>query len=184
MNGARTALNAPGRATAGIRPPGPVFRESGPWAVARRGAREARLVTFSENFDGRLAHLGVVDLAEAVDQLDPLLGLEHRVDLLGGLACSRRRAAASRRGCGRRGRPCASVLSAPSKVISEMIWCGFIVPWRVSRRWIVRSVIEPGPWWPRIGMPLIAAMSTAVPVECSETLPDVGQVAVAALAAR
>ena len=53
-----------------------------------------------------------------------------------------------------------------------MIWCGFIVPWRVSRRWIVRSVIEPLPWWPTIGMPLIAAMSTALPVECSETLPD------------
>src|SRR3954463_12066857 len=35
------------------------------------------------------------------------------------------------------------------------------------------SVIEPGPWWPRIGMPLMAAMSTAVPVECSLTLPDV-----------
>ena len=53
-----------------------------------------------------------------------------------------------------------------------MIWCGFIVPCRVSSRWIVSSVIEPGPWWPRIGTPLIAAMSTAVPVECSDTLPE------------
>ena len=53
-----------------------------------------------------------------------------------------------------------------------MIWCGFIVPWRVSRRWIVTSVIEPEPWWPMIGTPLIAAMSIAVPVECSETLPE------------
>ena len=33
------------------------------------------------------------------------------------------------------------------------------------------SVIEPSPWWPRIGMPLTFAMSTASPVECSETLP-------------
>ena len=66
----------------------------------------------------------------------------------------------------------ASVLSAPSKVISEMIWSGFIVPWSVSRRWIVRSVIEPLPWWPMIGMPLTIAMSTALPDECWETLPE------------
>ena len=53
-----------------------------------------------------------------------------------------------------------------------MIWCGFIVPWRVSRRWIVRSVIDPLPWVAGvIVMPLIAAMSTALPVECSDTLP-------------
>ena len=69
----------------------------------------------------------------------------------------------------------ASVLSAPSKVIRLMIWCGFIVPCSVSSRRIVMSVIEPGPWWPTIGMPLIAAMSTALPVECSETLPEVVQ---------
>ena len=61
----------------------------------------------------------------------------------------------------------------PANVISVMIWCGFIEPCSVSRRRIVMSVIEPGPWWPRIGMPLIAAMSTASPEECSETLPDV-----------
>ena len=61
-----------------------------------------------------------------------------------------------------------------------MIWCGFIVPCSVSSRWIVSSVIEPAPWWPTIGTPLMAAMSTAVPVECSETLPEVGQVGVAA----
>ena len=53
-----------------------------------------------------------------------------------------------------------------------MIWCGFIVPCSVSSRRIVMSVIEPAPWWPRIGMPLIAAMSTALPEECSETLPE------------
>ena len=39
-----------------------------------------------------------------------------------------------------------SVLSAPSNVISEMIWCGFIVPCSVSSRWITSSVIEPAPW--------------------------------------
>ena len=33
------------------------------------------------------------------------------------------------------------------------------------------SVIEPSPWWPRIGIPLIIAMSTALPDECAETLP-------------
>ena len=66
-----------------------------------------------------------------------------------------------------------SVLSAPSKVIREMIWWGFIVPCSVSSRRMVMSVIEPGPWWPRIGIPLIAAMSTALPDECSETLPEV-----------
>ncbi len=44
------------------------------------------------------------------------------------------------------------------------------------------SVIEPLPCVAgEIVMPLIAAMSTAVPVECSDTLPDVGQVAVAAV---
>ena len=72
-----------------------------------------------------------------------------------------------------------SVLSASGKSISEMIWWGFIVPCSVSRRWMTRSVIEPLPWLPRIGMPLIAAMSTAVPVVCSETLPDVAPPAVA-----
>ena len=42
----------------------------------------------------------------------------------------------------------------------------------MSRRWIVASVIEPGPWWPAIGMPLMAAMSTALPEEWWETLPE------------
>ena len=53
-----------------------------------------------------------------------------------------------------------------------MIWWGFIVPWSVSRLRIVMSVIEPSPWWPTIGVPLMAAMSTALPEECSETLPE------------
>ena len=65
------------------------------------------------------------------------------------------------------------MLSAPWKVIREMIWCGFIVPWSLSSAWIVTSVIEPGPWVEgRMMMPLIAPMSIAVPVECSETLPE------------
>jgi hypothetical protein len=64
------------------------------------------------------------------------------------------------------------VLSAPSNSIREMICAGSIVPWRVSRRWIAISVIEPLPWWPMIGMPLIAAMSTALPLEWCDTLPD------------
>ena len=34
------------------------------------------------------------------------------------------------------------------------------------------SVIEPSPWWPRIGIPLIFAMSTALPVQWCETLPE------------
>ena len=52
-----------------------------------------------------------------------------------------------------------------------MICAGFIVPCSVSSRRIVMSVIEPAPWLPRIGMPLILAMSTALPEECAETLP-------------
>ena len=109
----------------------------------------------------RAAHGRVVDLAEPVDQLDPLLGLEDRVDLLGAASSCCRRAGGSRRGCGRRGRPARACCRCPWNFISEMIWCGFIVPCSVSSRWIVSSVIEPGPWWPRIGMPLTAAMSTA-----------------------
>jgi len=54
----------------------------------------------------------------------------------------------------------ANVLSAPANVISEMIWCGFIAPWSVSRLWIVTSVTDPGPWWPAIGMPLMAERVT------------------------
>ena len=34
------------------------------------------------------------------------------------------------------------------------------------------SVIPPGSWWPRIGTPLILAMSTALPEEWWETLPE------------
>ena len=48
--------------------------------------------------------------------------------------------------------PIASVLSAPSYFISVMIWAGFIVPCSVSSRRTAMSVIEPLPWWPRIGI--------------------------------
>jgi hypothetical protein len=66
----------------------------------------------------------------------------------------------------------AIVLSVPSYFMRVMICAGFIVPCRVSRRRTARSVIEPLPWWPRIGVPLILAMSTALPLEWCETLPD------------
>jgi hypothetical protein len=47
-----------------------------------------------------------------------------------------------------------------------------MVPWsRMSRR-TACSVIPPTSWWPRIGIPLIFAMSTALPELCSDTLPD------------
>ena len=49
---------------------------------------------------------------------------------------------------------------------------GCIVPWSCIRRRTVCSVIPPGSWWPSIGMPLTIAMSTALPDECSETLPE------------
>jgi hypothetical protein len=47
------------------------------------------------------------------------------------------------------------------------------VPCSVSRRWIVISVIEPLPCVDgEIVMPLIAAMSTALPDEWCDTLPE------------
>ena len=51
----------------------------------------------------------------------------------------------------------------------------------VSRRRTAVSVIEPGPWWPAIGMPLRAEMSTALPVECSGDVAECGHDGVAAL---
>ena len=54
-----------------------------------------------------------------------------------------------------------------------MIWCGRSVPWRRIRRRTAWSVTPPGSWWPTIGTPLILEMSTALPEECSETLPEV-----------
>ena len=108
-------------------------------------------------------------------------GLEHRVELAGGLVLAPYSGLEADVDVvvvvGQRER----VVGARGRSSGEMIWCGFIVPWSVSSRRIVMSVIEPGPWWPRIGMPLIAAMSTALPEECSETLPERRQVAVAAV---
>ena len=53
------------------------------------------------------------------------------------------------------------------------IWYGANEPRSVKSALMVRSVIVPAPWWPTIAVPLIAEMSTALPDECSETLPDV-----------
>src|ERR671910_248251 len=53
--------------------------------------------------------------------------------------------------------------------MSEMIWPGRIVPWRARSRRIVTSVIEPLPWWPRIGLPFTAAVSTGLPPLCPDT---------------
>ena len=58
------------------------------------------------------------------------------------------------------------------KLSSEMIWCGRIDPCSSIRRRTVCSAIPPLSWCPRIGVPLIAEMSTALPEECSEMLPD------------
>jgi hypothetical protein len=52
-----------------------------------------------------------------------------------------------------------------------MIWFGCIAPWSVSSRRIVTSVIEPAPWWPRIGIPLIFEMSTLSPVLPAASVP-------------
>ena len=58
----------------------------------------------------------------------------------------------------------ASVLSVPGYCIRLMIWRGLAVPCSVNSRRTVMSPIEPTPWWPRIGMPLIFfATSTALP---------------------
>src|SRR5918999_1483968 len=61
---------------------------------------------------------------------------------------------------------------APPSSSSEMIWAGAIVPCSCIRRRTVCSVIPPASWWPRIGMPLTAAMSTAFPDEWCDTLPE------------
>ena len=50
-----------------------------------------------------------------------------------------------------------------------MISSGLKVPWRVSRRRIVTSVIEPLPWWPLIATPLIFERSTEEPLEPAES---------------
>ncbi len=54
---------------------------------------------------------------------------------------------------------------APPMSNREMIWAGAIVPWRAISLRTETSVIPPGSWWPRIGMPLIREMSTALPDE-------------------
>ena len=122
-----------------------------------------------EYFDGSVGTTGL-SISQAVDQVVPLAGLEDGERLLAEL------------GVGAEQRVEADVdvvvvvghrhvFAAESS--SEMIWCGCIVPWSSIRRRTVISVMPPGSWWPRIGMPLIAAMSTALPEVCSETLPEV-----------
>ena len=59
----------------------------------------------------------------------------------------------------------------PPKFISEITWSGVIVPWSSRTSRTSDSVIEPGPWLPSTGMPLIWAMSTALPEEWCEMLP-------------
>jgi hypothetical protein len=46
-----------------------------------------------------------------------------------------------------------------------MIWLGAIEPWSCIRSRTSASVIDPGPWFPSTGRPLIWAMSTAFPEE-------------------
>src|SRR5215208_7883270 len=77
MNGGRTAPRLPRAPQGYARDP---LRRL--LAVVRlRGA----LGDLQRELRGRFAHLGVVDLADAVYQLDPLLGLEDRVDPAGRL---------------------------------------------------------------------------------------------------
>jgi hypothetical protein len=59
-----------------LRTRGPRLLAVGPGGALEDLHRELR---------GLLAHLGVVDVAETVDQLDPLARLEDRVDPAGGL---------------------------------------------------------------------------------------------------
>src|SRR5829696_8712057 len=77
-NAARTARRLP-RPRPGYAPAPPRWR-----LLAVVGLRSA-LGDLQRELRGRLAHLGIVDLADAVDQLDPLLGLEDRVDPARGL---------------------------------------------------------------------------------------------------
>ena len=53
-----------------------------------------------------------------------------------------------------------------------MIWSGWSVPCRRIRRRTVWSAIPPDSWWPRIGTPLTFEMSTALPEEWWDTLPE------------
>jgi hypothetical protein len=59
----------------------------------------------------------------------------------------------------------------PGYCIRLMIWSGAIAPWSVSSRRIALSAIDPAPWFPRIGVPLIFEMSTPLPDACWEMLP-------------
>ena len=149
-------------------------RRQSPWRPC--GALDLDRVLRGRDADGRVVDLRRGGRSASIHWP----GLRTAPSCCPSLRVRRRTAGGSRRGCGRRGRPSRACCRCRRRSSGVMIWCGFIVPWSVSSRRIVMSVIEPSPWWPRIGMPLIAAMSTALPEECSETLPDVGVVAVAA----
>src|SRR5262245_65463668 len=112
-------------------------------AAALGGRRLVRAVGRERCVRGLRGDLGVVDLAEALDQALPLLGLEHLGELLEGLARAVERGKADVDVVvvvgHREGRP-------PSS-ISEMIWAGRIVPCKSSRSRITASVIVPLPWF-------------------------------------
>ena len=61
----------------------------------------------------------------------------------------------------------------PPRSSSEISSAGTIAPCSVRIARTAWSVTPPGSWWPRIGTPLMAAMSTALPIEWYETLPEV-----------
>ncbi len=87
-------------------------------AALRRGAvgvaASAALDDLQRVLRRRLAHGRVVDLAQAIDQLDPLAGLRTALTAWRP-SSSCRRAAGSRRGCGRRGRPSRTCCRCPRR---------------------------------------------------------------------
>ena len=74
-------------------------------AARRAGRRACRSWPGARTSDGLVGTVGLSISRGPVDQLVPLVGLEHRRELLEPLAVPVPSAACSRRGCGRRGRP-------------------------------------------------------------------------------
>ena len=81
----------------------------------RAGGRRARRLDVERVLRRRRRDGRVVDLAEAVDQLGPLAGLEDRAELAARASGSRRTAGGSRRGCGRRGRAATACCRCPGR---------------------------------------------------------------------
>ena len=142
---------------------------SGARSVAVAGGGPPLVVVRQRVLGGVDRHLGVFDLAEAVDQALPLVRFQQRREL--GFA-GRLRAGGSRRGRGRSGRPSRS-WSGRAGPRARSPGGGASSPAAAARSAISSSVTVPGPWLPVTGAPLITAMSTASPVVCSETLPEV-----------